>query len=84
MGAQLGQAGWVQTKIVASAEAFFLDQARRFQYSQMLRHGRPAYGQPRSQIADRGRALTQQIEHGLAGRVRERAEQLLPVSHALQ
>jgi hypothetical protein len=68
---------------MASAQPFFFYQTSRLQHLQMLRYGGAAYGKPCRQLADRGRALPQQIENGLASGIRERIEQFSMVSHDL-
>ena len=49
----------------------------------MLRYSGTADGQLGGQFAHGGRALPQQIENGLAGRIGEGAQQLRSVSHTL-
>jgi len=68
---------------MAGATPFFFHQAGGLQHLKMLRHGGAADGKPISQFADCGRALSQQVENGLAGRIRERGQQLVSVSHTL-
>jgi hypothetical protein len=73
VGTQLSQGLWIEAKVMASATPFFLHQADGFQHLQMLRYGGTADRKLGSQIADRGRPLSQQVENSLAGRIRERA-----------
>ena len=68
---------------MASAAPFFLYQADGFQHLEMLRDGRPADRKLCSQFTHRGGPLAQQVENSLAGRIRERAQQLPSVSHTL-
>jgi len=84
MGAQLGQIFRIQPKIVARAAAFFFHQAGRFEHLQMLRHRGPAYGQAAGELSDGRRIAPQQGDHGLAGRIGERAQHVPSVTHALR
>jgi len=83
VGTQLSQAFGIETKVMTSAAPLFLHQPGGLQHLQMLGHGRTADGKLGSQFAHRGRALPQQVEHGLAGRIGEGAQQLRSVSHTL-
>jgi len=68
---------------MASAAPLFFHQPGGLQHLQMLRYGGTANGQLGGQFADGARALPQQIENGLAGRIGEGAQQLRSVSHTL-
>ncbi len=70
-------------KIMTGTAPLFFDQTGRFQDLKMLRNGGAADRKLGRQFADRGRPLSKQIENGLAGGVREHAQKLLSVSHAL-
>jgi hypothetical protein len=83
VGAQLSQARWIEAKVMAGAAAFFFHQAGGLQHLKMLRYGGAADREPISQFADCGRALSQQVENGLAGWIRESGQQLRSVSHTL-
>ena len=68
---------------MARATPFLFDQADGFQYLKMLRYSGPTDGKLSSQFTDSEGPLSQQVENSLASWIRERAQQLPSVSHAL-
>lgn len=62
---------------------FFLDQTDGFEHQKVLRHSGTADGEAIRELADGGWPAPQQIEDCLAGRVRERFQQLASVGHTL-
>jgi hypothetical protein len=83
VGTQLRQTFGIEVKVVAGAPPFFFHQTDRLQHLQVLGDSGTAYGKLAGQFADRGGLPPQQVEDGLAGRVRERPQHLPSVSHAL-
>ena len=69
---------------MASATALLFHQAHGFQHLKMLRNSGTADWKLASQFAYRGGPSPQQVENSLAGRIRERRQQIPSVSHNLR
>lgn len=66
---------------MARAPPFFFHQAGGLQHLQVLRNGGTADGKTAGEFPHGGGLPPEQVENGLAGGVRERAEHLPSVSH---
>ena len=81
---QFGQRLRVEVEIVASPSAFLVYESGGLENVQVLRDSRTAYGDLHRKLANCARAFSQEVEDGLAGRIREGGQQLLSVSHDLR
>ena len=84
MSAQVGQALGIQTKVMARSTPLFFHQTGGFEHLKMLGHSRAAHWKLTGEFADRRGPPPQQMENGLARRVRECSQHLVSVSHTLR
>src|SRR5215467_3439358 len=81
---QFGQSLRIETEIVPRAASFLMYKRSGLQYVQMLRDSRPADRKPSCQLPDGAKALSKQVENGLASRIGEGVQQFSSVSHVLR
>jgi len=74
MSAQLGQAFRVEPKVMPGPLPFLFHQSHGLQNLKVLRNRGTADGKPIGEFSNCGRSSPQEMDHGLARWIRERAQ----------